>query len=156
MAPAVYIETTIPSYYFETRTTPQAITWRHATRTWWDRFRGSYTLVTSSLVIEELALAPPEKAGPGRQLLAGCSMLEPDAGVGRAAEAYLRHKLVPRNALADAVHLALASVHGVDFLLTWNCRHLANANKVRHLTIINRRLGISTPILTTPLTLLPE
>lgn len=63
---------------------------------------------------------------------------------------------MPSGAGGDAGHLAFASMHGVDFLLTWNCAHLANANKTKHLSVLNGRLGLSVPILTTPLTLIPE
>ena len=60
--PTVYIETTIPSYYFETRTSPEAIAWRGATLRWWDEYRGGYDLVTSGFVLAELRDAPPTKA----------------------------------------------------------------------------------------------
>ena len=63
---------------------------------------------------------------------------------------------MPAEAGGDAVHLALASMHSIDFLLTWNCRHLANANKIQHLTVLNARLGLHVPVITTPLTLMPE
>ena len=52
--------------------------------------------------------------------------------------------------------LAMASMHRVEFLLTWNINHLANANKTRHLSVLNARLGLPVPIITTPITLLPE
>ncbi len=63
---------------------------------------------------------------------------------------------MPRTAEADSFHVAIASVAGVEFLLTWNCRHLANANKARHLAALNARLGLSVPIITTPMSLMPE
>jgi hypothetical protein len=58
--------------------------------------------------------------------------------------------------LGDAYHLAVASYYGMHFLLTWNCRHLANANKVRHLQVVNNELGLTVPIVTTPDLLLTE
>jgi predicted nucleic acid-binding protein len=60
-----------------------------------------------------------------------------------------RH-LMPREDLGDAYHLATASYYGVHFLLTWNCRHLANANKVQHIRAVNGDLGLAVPIVTTP------
>jgi hypothetical protein len=57
---------------------------------------------------------------------------------------------MPADDAGDAAHLAIASYHGVDYLLTWNCRHLANANKFAHIREINRRLGLLTPELVTP------
>ncbi len=69
---------------------------------------------------------------------------------------YLDHKLIPRENKTDALHLALASIHGADFLLTWNCLHLANDNKTKHIAVRNTRLTLAVPNITTPLTLLPQ
>jgi hypothetical protein len=63
---------------------------------------------------------------------------------------------MPADDAGDAAHLAVASYHGVDYLLTWNCRHLANANKFEHIRVINRRLGLMTPELVTPEQLFEE
>lgn len=83
-------------------------------------------------------------------------MLEEPARVREVVGVYLEHRVMPKSAVADAFHLAYASLHDVSFLLTWNCRRLANANKAQHIRIINKRLGLPSPIMTTPLTLLPE
>jgi hypothetical protein len=74
--------------------------------------------------------------------------------VAEIVEAYIRHKVMPGDPLGDALHLALASYHKCDFLLTWNCRHLANANKFGHIRRINTVLGLFVPMLVTPLELL--
>lgn len=66
------------------------------------------------------------------------------------AEIYIRHHLMPEGAGGDALHLALASLHEVDYLLTWNIRHLANPNKVDHMAVINRRLGLLSPVIVSP------
>jgi hypothetical protein len=66
----------------------------------------------------------------------------------------LAHYLMPNDAVGDALHLAIASYHGCDHLLTWNCKHLANANKYRHMRRINAMLDLVTPNLVTPLELL--
>ena len=66
----------------------------------------------------------------------------------------MRHKLMPEDPLGDALHLALASYHKCDFLLTWNCKHLANANKFDHIGRVNMLLGLYVPRLVTPLELL--
>jgi hypothetical protein len=152
----VYIETTVPSYYFETRRSPQVVAWKAATRTWWDRYRSVYDLSLSRLVLAELAAAPSSKARPALSLVEGLTVLDEPQELSAVAEFYMLHRAMPVEARGDAYHLAMASIHRVDFLLTWNCRHLANANKIRHLTILNGRLGLPIPIITTPLTLLPE
>ena len=63
---------------------------------------------------------------------------------------YQVHVLMPRGAIGDAVHLATACVYEMDYLLTWNCRHLANTNKIQHIQTINLRLSLVTPVLVTP------
>jgi len=69
---------------------------------------------------------------------------------------YTRPKLMPADPGGDALHLALASYHKCDFLVTWNCRHLANANKFGHIRRVNTMLGLFVPALVTPLELLGE
>jgi hypothetical protein len=69
-------------------------------------------------------------------------------------EAYIRHKLMPVDPAGDALHLALASYHKCDFLVTWNCLHLANANKFGHIRRVNAILGLFVPNIVTPLELL--
>jgi hypothetical protein len=71
-------------------------------------------------------------------------------------EAYVRHQLMPSDPSGDALHLAIASFHRCDFLVTWNCRHLANANKFGHIRRVNGLLGLFVPTLTTPLELLGD
>lgn len=153
---SVYIETTIPSFYFDERQTPEAIAWRQATRLWWDQSRREYDLVTSSFVVDELEGAPNPKRDQALTLIADIESLKFPDGLADVIEAYIEHQLVPQDAAGDAAHLAMASLHSVDFLLTWNIRHLANANKFQHLRIINGRLGLSVPTITTPLMLMPE
>ena len=69
---------------------------------------------------------------------------------------YIQHKLMPNDASGDALHLAMASYHKCDILLTWNCKNLANANKFNHIRYVNNLLSLYVPILTTPLELLGE
>ena len=83
-------------------------------------------------------------------------MLAIEDVVENAVLEYLKHQLMPSDPGGDALHLAVASVHRCDFLLTWNCSHLANANKFIHIRKINERLGLFVPTLITPLELLGE
>ncbi|MFH0982558.1 MAG: type II toxin-antitoxin system VapC family toxin [Planctomycetota bacterium] len=156
MALSVYIETTIPSFYHETRQSRIILTWRDVTRRWWDRYRAEYRLFTSEYVLEELRHAPDQKAEQAIALLEGIPVLEEPSGLIEAAEYYVQHRLMPVEAGGDAVHLAMASLHHMDYLLTWNCQHLANANKIQHIAVLNGRLGLPVPVITTPLTLMPE
>ncbi|GAG25498.1 unnamed protein product [marine sediment metagenome] len=153
---SVYIETTVPSYYHETRSSPRIAAWRDVTRQWWDRHRRRYDLYISRFVLAELARAPAPKAGRARSLLKGVSVLDEPPGLEEVVAYYIEQKLMPAEAGGDAVHLALASMHSMDFLLTWNCQHLANANKIQHMAVLNGRLRLHLPVITTPLTLMPE
>jgi predicted nucleic acid-binding protein len=154
MKPRVYIETTIPSFYFEVRKEPEMVARRHWTREWWDRRREGYTAVTSIPVLDELEAGnQPNKADCIRLLSALPLLSIPDVIV-EIVETYIDHQVMPRDPAGDALHLALASFHHCQFLLTWNCAHLANANKQEHIRHVNVLLGLHVPVLTTPLELM--
>lgn len=76
--------------------------------------------------------------------------------VAEIVEAYVQHRLMPADPSFDALHLAMASYHKCEFLVTWNCQHLANANKFGHIRRVNSLLGLYVPVLETPLELLGE
>lgn len=151
--PRVYIETTIPSAYFDTRTAPEMIRRREATRRWWAEAAERYELVTSVTVREELVVGPEKKALVWLRLIDHLPMLEFNSKVFASYSAYMRHKLMPAN---DAMHLAYATVHRCDFLLTWNFKHLANPNKIGHIQRVNERLGLFAPRIVSPPSLLGE
>ena len=146
----VYVETSVPSAYVSTRTDPSSLHRPNATREWWESQRKHYDLSTSDAVIIELR----EGDWPGQAeaigLVQGIQKLLVDDEIAAIAERYIRERLVPDDLFGDAMHLAIACTHELDFLLTWNIRHLANVNKVRHLTVINRRMGLLTPLIVTP------
>ena len=150
MAARVYVETTIPSAYVSTRTDPSSIHRRDMTRSWWTNQVTRYDVWISEAVVLELA----QGDWPGKpaalefvEALPRVAVTEEAANVARR---YVRERLVPADLQGDALHLALACIYEFDFLLTWNIRHLANPNKLSHLTIINRRLGLLTPQVVTP------
>ena len=153
MKRSVYIETTIPSFYHEVRAEPEMVARRESTRRWWTQEGPRYDLFCSAFVLGELQDGEYPGKSDALRLVEPLSLLEIVSQVEEIVEVYVRRQLVP---LGDAYHLAVASYYGVHFLLTWNCRHLANANKVRHLQIVNGDLGLSVPIVTTPDLLLTE
>lgn len=152
----VYIETTIPSFYHETRQEPEMVARRHWTRRWWDQCASSYDLVTSEGVVAELQEGEYETQSAAVALVADLPRLEVVDDIADIIDVYLANHLMPKERLGDALHLALASYHKCDFLLTWNCAHLANANKFEHIRIINTRLGLFVPALVTPMELCEE
>jgi predicted nucleic acid-binding protein len=154
LKPRVYVETTIPSMYHEVRTTPDVVARRGWTRQWWNAAPARYDLVTSPAVLDELSEGVPERSAQRLALVAALPLLPVETPVVDIVQAYIQHKLMPGDPGGDALHLALASYHKCDFLVTWNCRHLANANKFGHIRRVNTLLGLYVPALVTPLELL--
>lgn len=154
--PRAYVETTIPSFYYDFRTSPEVVSRRDATRRWWADAAERYELVTSRVVMKELAAGMSNRAPLRLALLTGVPTVAIVPPVIRIANTYVEHKLMPANPSEDAWHLALASFHACDLIVTWNCRHLANPNKADHIRHINTLLGLRVPRLATPLELLEE
>ncbi|MFH0983077.1 MAG: type II toxin-antitoxin system VapC family toxin [Planctomycetota bacterium] len=156
MKRSVYIETTIPSFYYEVRTEPAMIARRESTQRWWAEEGPNHDLFASAFVLGELQ----EGHYPGKdqavRLLENVSLLEVVPEIEEIAGVYVARRLMPQRDMGDAYHLAIASYYGMHFLLTWNWRHLANANKVRHLQVVNAEIGLPVPVVTTPDLLLAE
>ena len=152
----VYIETTVPSFYVETRLEPDMVARRNWTREWWDEHRHHYELVTSSAVLEELEEWTHPSKTAAQDLLVELPLVPVVSEIDAIVDAYVARHVMPRDPRGDALHLALASYHRCHFLLTWNCRHLANANKFEHIRFVNAELGLFSPALTTPVELLNE
>jgi hypothetical protein len=104
--------------------------------------------------LDELAGGMAERSAERLALVQNLPLLPVEPAIIEIVQAYIRHKLMPADPGGDALHLALASYHKCDFLVTWNCRHLANANKFGHLRRVNTLLGLFVPALVTPLELL--
>jgi hypothetical protein len=152
--PRVYVETTIPGFYHDNRTAPDIVARREWTRQWWSNAAERYQLVTSPAVLDELAGGLPERSHDWLTLLQGLPLLSIEAALAKIVQAYIRHRVMPADPAADALHLAPASYHKCDFLVTWSCQHLANANKFGHIRRVKTLLGHFVPALATPLELL--
>ncbi|MBI5762211.1 MAG: type II toxin-antitoxin system VapC family toxin [Planctomycetes bacterium] len=150
MKRTVFIETTIPSFYFEVRQEPEMVARRECTRRWWAQERIRYDLVSSVFTLAELDRGNYPGKADALQLVQDLPVLGVTPEIESIAEVYIRRKLMPAEDAGDAYHLAAASYYGISFLLTWNCRHLANANKAFHVRSINAELGLSIPVITTP------
>jgi len=146
----VYLDTTIPSFYFETREDSESVYKRSVTVDWWDNERYNYQLFVSEWVRGELS----EGNYPNKQevvkLIEEVLSLKISDEIADIVDVYLKHKLMPQNDIGDAFHLAFASFYKMDYLLTWNCNHLANANKQRQISIINAKINLCTPRIITP------
>ena len=127
---------------------------RQWTRQWWDDLSREYALVTSIAVLDELGKGEYPGKNDALNLIKDVPLVLIDEAIEDIVQAYIQHKVMPQNPVGDALHLALASYHKCDFLLTWNCNHLANANKFGHIRRVNTMLGLYIPLLVTPLELL--
>ena len=151
MRPLVYVETTIPSAYHSGRTGTVVEAREILTRAWWKVARPHYDIVTSPAVITEISRSGSSDYRARRlALLRGVPQIDVTPEVLAVAREYVRRLVMPRDALGDALHLAVASTYGCTFLLTWNCKHLANSNKVPMIERVNREMGLAVPRLVTP------
>jgi len=156
MMKIVYIETTIPSFYFEIRSEPEMVARKNWTREWWDEHRSAFITVTSEAVLDELNKGDFPNKQEALALMNSLSLVPVVEEIIEIVEVYIRHHVMPKAPAGDALHLALASYHKCDFLLTWNCEHLANANKFDNIRRVNTMLGLFSPALVTPLEFLGE
>ncbi len=151
MGTRVYIETTIPSFYHTLRSDPESVARMHWTRQWWAEYAPLFELCTSPAVILELQQGSTEKTAERLELISNLELLEITDAVERIVATYITRRVMPSDPGGDALHLGVASYYRLDVLLTWNCRHLANPNKMEHIRVVNLELGLPMPIITTPL-----
>jgi hypothetical protein len=154
MISKIYIETTIPSFLYEERKNIEALSRKRWTQNWWNNHSINDEIFSSIAVIEELKLTPYPKRQKCIDFVNNFSFLELTEEIINIVETYILNKIMPEDTGGDALHLAIASFYKCDFLLTWNCKHLANANKYDHIRWINNSLGLYNPKIITPLELI--
>ena len=151
MKPTVYVETTIPSLLTAWLSGDLQIAAQQvATRDWWEKRRGDFELYVSPDVLDEVAQGDAEAARLRLEAVANLAVLAVTDDVEELTRRILATGLIPPRATRDAAHIAFASVHGMDFLLTWNCRHIHNAMIYRRLSGVCVALGFTLPVLCTP------
>lgn len=126
------------------------------TRQWWDQRRDDYHLVVSEIVLREAAAGDSEAAERRRSILAGVDVIGIGEPARELAEELLRRRAVPAVAAEDALHIAIAVTNGVDYLLTWNCAHIANATMRRAIDDACVEQGYEPTVLCTPEELIEE
>ena len=124
------------------------------TREWWETRRSAFHLYSSQAVVKETSQGDTAIASQQLEILRNLSLLDLNPSVLNLAEQFLERSNLPAKADVDAVHIAAATVHGMDYLLTWNCKHIANAQIQRKLAEISLSFGYELPILCTPYELL--
>jgi hypothetical protein len=150
----IYVETTIASFLTARPSRDLVASAKQlVTRQWWDDFRHKHELFLSELVLMEASQGDPLAAGRRLEVLSGIPLLllEPKATL-------LARKLVaggglPAKAHVDALHVAVATLNGIDILLTWNCKHIANPVTYPLIESICAGEGLRAPVLCTPMEL---
>ena len=127
-----------------------------ATREWWEKRRLAFDLYVSQEVLKEAARGNAEAARDRLAALAECRILAATDTAEMLTERILSTGLIPARAASDAVHIGYATAHEMDFLLTWNCRHILNAVIERRLAGVCRAMGLTLPVLCTPSELMAD
>ena len=146
-----YIETTIPSYYVARPSMNVIQAFRQAsTRSWWDGGCSGFDLFTSREVLEEAQLGDAEMARQRLELLVALPRLELTEQVGILARDLVQAGLIPEKAASDAIHIAVACVHQMDYLVTWNFKHIANPYTRDRLQTMVADTGFRLPVMCSP------
>jgi hypothetical protein len=147
----IYLESTIPSYLVArpARDLLQAAR-QQLTRDWWELKRDQHELFSSQVVLDEVAAGEATMARRRLKLLRDVPLLELSAAANRLGREILLSGLLPVSADGDAAHIAVATVHRMDILLTWNCRHIANVAIQHRLRRLVEGKGFNLPALATP------
>ena len=157
MPSTVYLETSIISYLTGRATRNVVITaHQQLTRRWWDTQRRQFELFVSPLVLQEAAAGNPTMSQRRLEMVRGLPVLAVTPEATALAEQLVQSGPLPKKAEVDALHIGIAAVHGMEYVLTWNCRHIANARMRTQIEAICRDLGYEPPIMCTPEELMEE
>lgn len=156
--PAVYVENSVVSYLTARRAEKNARVAGHqdVTREWWNARRHQFDLYASAVVVEEAQDGDVGAAAARLEIIAQLTLLEVTKEARDLAAVLLRETRLPAKATADALHIATATVHGMDYLMTWNCTHIANAVIFRSVERACREQGYEPPVMCTPEELMME
>ncbi|HVE70116.1 MAG TPA: type II toxin-antitoxin system VapC family toxin [Thermoanaerobaculia bacterium] len=151
MLPKTYIETSVISYLTARPSRDQIATaHQELTRGWWDRRRTRFDIYDSELVVQEAARGDSAFAKARLESIVGYPVLVITPAARALADTILQSAVLPSKAAADALHIALAAVNGMNFLVTWNCTHIANGFILQGVNTICRSAGLEPPIVCTP------
>ena len=153
--PEVYVETSVISYLTARPSNNlRAATWQNITTEWWQLQRHRFTLYVSEFVVAEASLGHPEAATKRISAIHNIKQLSANEAVRNLADRLLIKMAFPKKAEVDALRVAIAAVHQIDYLLTWNCTHIANAVMRPRIENICQEQGLSSPVICTPFELM--
>ena len=154
--PSVYLETSVISYLTSKMSRDLVVAGhQQITRAWWDLHKDEFDIFVSSVVIDEVSAGNPSESAKRLDLIRGTTEVirnSPDAE--ELASQFIEVGALPEKAVNDATHVAIAAIKGLDYLLTWNCKHIANARVSRAILKVCEDRGYSAPLMCTPLELL--
>jgi len=147
----VYIETSVVSYLRQKPSSQVVMAARQLlTHQWWNDERTNYQLVVSQFVIDEVSAGDSTLAAERLQSLDGIPLLPLDPGIADIANEIMSRAILPEKARTDALHIAMVAHHRIQYLLTWNCRHIANARILPRIHAVLNDLSIPIPVICTP------
>jgi hypothetical protein len=151
----IYIETSIVSYLTARPSSNLiAAAWQKETLDWWTIQRHQFALYISDIVLEEAGMGDSTAASRRLEALADIPVLALNESVVKLSKVLIQEGGLPTKALDDALHIAFSAVHEMDYLLTWNCRHIDNAQKKPMIRRICRAHGFICPEIATPIELM--
>jgi hypothetical protein len=155
--PTLYLETTIPSYLVG-RLSPNALVAgeQNYTRAWWSADAKNYHLFISVYVREELGKVDPERAAERLSMVTDLPVLTPSTLSDELADQLLSRGIVPKVAEVDARHIAICATNRIEYLATWNCRHINNPHLTRKIERLCSDFALVCPVICTPRQLLPH
>jgi predicted nucleic acid-binding protein len=149
--PTLCVETSIVSYLRQQPSVRVVTAARQLlTHQWWNHERSKYDLVTSQYVIDEASDGETLLSEDRLRALEGIPLLPADAEVQVIADEIMARAILPPKAVFDALHIAITAHHRIDYLLTWNCRHIANGRILSRVHTVLHDLGIPIPVICTP------
>ena len=148
---SVYLETTFISY-LAARPSRDVIVAGHqqTTQDWWENRRSEFECSVSQVVIDEASVGDPTEVQKRLAIIGGLPTLVITDDANALTHAIMAAGILPPHVIRDAAHVAVAAVHAVDYLLTWNCKHLANAQIARRIAVVCEKLSRKMPIICTP------
>lgn len=157
MKPKVYIETSLISYLVSRPSRNLIVAaQQQVTNDWWDNRRSAFDLYVSQLVLQEASKGDEEEVKKRLDTVQDIPLLELRVEARNLADMFLRNKVLPEKAADDSLHIAIATIYGIDYLLTWNCKHMANAEIQKKLAKICLEQGYELPTICTPYELMGE
>lgn len=148
---SIYLDTSVPSAYYDDR-----VMWRlEYTRQWWKDELPKYDVFVSEVVIVEIrGTKEPKSKTELLELVKTFRELKLSSEIEEIAKGYANQRIIPQAHFPDSLHIALASFHKIDFLITWNCEHLAEVHRRKRIRLFNTSAGLFVPEIVTPMELI--